>query len=107
MSSAAQLRFDLAQAHFSEPMKMRARKLAGTRLTNDGIIVITADRFRVQSQNRDDAIARLVALLAEAAVPPKPRRKTKPTLGSKLRRLEGKTQRSGIKQLRSRKPPLD
>ena len=107
MSSAAQLRFDLRSSSLPEPLKARASRLAGTRLTNDGIIVISADRFRTQALNRDDAIARLVALLAEAAVPPKPRRKTRPTLGSKLRRLEGKSQRSGVKQLRSRKPSLD
>jgi ribosome-associated protein len=57
--------------------------------------------------NRDDAIARLVELLTEAAVPPKPRRKTRPTLGSKLRRLEGKVKRSSVKRLRSVKPDYD
>jgi ribosome-associated protein len=57
--------------------------------------------------NRDDAIARLVELLTEAAVPPKPRRKTRPTLGSKLKRLEGKVKRSSVKRLRSAKPDYD
>jgi ribosome-associated protein len=57
--------------------------------------------------NRDDAIARLVELLAEAAVPPKPRRKTRPTLGSRLKRLEGKVKRGGVKRLRSMKPDVD
>jgi len=107
LSTAAQLRFNLARADFPEPMKARAARLAGTRLTTDGEIVITAMRHRTQALNRDDAIARLVELLREAAIPPKPRRPTRPTLASKRRRLEGKAQRSGIKRLRSSKPGLD
>ena len=104
VATAAQLRFDLRNSpSLSEPVKARAVRLAGSRLTQAGEIVITADRHRTQALNRDDALARLVALLAEAAVPPKPRRKTKPTLGSKLRRLEGKVERGGIKRLRSGK----
>jgi ribosome-associated protein len=104
VATAAQLRFDLRNSpSLSEPVKARAARLAGSRLTQAGEIVITADRHRTQALNRDDALARLVALLAEAAVPPKPRRKTKPTLGSKLRRLEGKVKRGGIKRLRSGK----
>ncbi|MEQ1902031.1 MAG: alternative ribosome rescue aminoacyl-tRNA hydrolase ArfB [Devosia sp.] len=108
VSSAVQLRFDLRQSpSLPEPVKARAARLAGSRLTLEGVIVITADRHRTQALNRHDAIERLVALLAEAAVPPKPRRKTKPTLGSKLRRLEGKSQRSGVKKLRSGRPDAD
>ena len=108
VSSAAQLRFDLdGSPSLPEPVKARARRLAGTRLTTEGEIVLTADRFRVQAQNRDDAIARLVALLAQAAVPPKPRRATKPTFASKVKRLETKTKRSSVKRLRGAKPPLD
>ena len=85
-----------------EPVKLRAAAAAGSRLTTDGRIVITANRFRAQPQNRDDAIDRLVAILREALVPPKPRRPTRPTLGSKKRRLEGKTQRGTTKRLRGR-----
>lgn len=85
-------------------MKRRAAALAGTRLTSDGVIVITADRHRSQALNRDDAIARLVELLREAAIPPKLRRKTRPTLASKTRRLEGKARRGGVKKLRGRLP---
>ena len=108
VSSAAQLRFDLdGSPSLPEPVKARARRLAGTRLTTEGEIVLTADRFRVQTQNRDDAIARLVALLAEAAVPPKPRRATKPTFASKVKRLETKTKRGSVKRLRGAKPSLD
>ncbi|MEQ1770708.1 MAG: alternative ribosome rescue aminoacyl-tRNA hydrolase ArfB [Devosia sp.] len=102
VSSAAQLRFDLmGSPSLPAPMKSRAAKLAGSRLTTEGEIVITADNHRSQPMNRDDAIARLVELLREAATPPKPRRKTRPTLASKQRRLEGKTRRSGVKKLRS------
>ncbi len=108
VSSAAQLRFDLRNSpSLPEPVKARAARLAGSRLTVDGVIVITADRFRVQPQNRDDAIERLLELLREAAIPPKPRRATRPTLASKTRRLESKVQRGGIKRLRSQKPAID
>lgn len=104
MSSAAQLRFDLmGSPSLPEPLKHRAAALAGSRLTTDGVIVITANRLRSQPQNRDDAIDRLVAILREALHPPKPRRPTRPTLGSKKRRLEGKTQRGEVKKLRSSK----
>jgi ribosome-associated protein len=101
VSSAVQLRFDLeGSPSLPAAMKTRAARLAGTRLTNDGIIVITADRHRTQALNRDDAIDRLVALLKDAAIPPKPRRKTRPTLASKTRRLDSKTKRGGVKRLR-------
>lgn len=104
VSSAAQLRFDLRRSpSLPDAVAVRAARLAGSRLTTDGVIVITADRFRVQSQNRDDAIARLVELLKQAAVPPKPRRATKPTLASKTRRLDSKVKRGGIKKMRSGK----
>ena len=108
VSSAAQLRFDLRNSpSLPEPVKARAARLAGSRLTTDGVIVITADRFRVQPQNRDDAIDRLLELLRQAAVPPKPRRATRPTLASKTRRLDSKVKRGGIKRLRSGKPGDD
>jgi ribosome-associated protein len=108
VSTAAQLRFDLRNSpSLPDPLKARAARLAGSRLTTGGEIVLTADRHRTQAMNRDDAIARLVELLAEAAVPPKPRRKTRPTLGSKLKRLEGKVKRSSVKRLRSAKPDYD
>ena len=108
VSSAAQLRFDARHSpSLSNTVCVRLIKLAGTRATKDGVIVITADRHRTQNQNREDAIERLIELLRAAAVPPKPRRATKPTLASKTRRLEGKTQRSGVKKLRSGKPSDD
>ena len=98
VSTAAQLRFDVMGSP-SLPMgvKARAGRLAGSRLTTSGEIVITADQHRTQAMNREDAIGRLLALLKAAATPPKPRRATKPTYGSKQRRLEGKSQRSDIK----------
>jgi len=107
VSSAAQLRFDLRHAELPAGLKARAARLAGTRLTLAGEIVITAERFRTQALNRDDAVARLVELLRNAATPPKPRRPTRPTLASKTRRLEGKAQRSGIKRLRTGKPEVE
>jgi ribosome-associated protein len=108
VSSAAQLRFNLdASPSLPEPLKARARRLAGSRLTTEGEIVITADRYRTQGLNRDDAVARLLELLREAAIPPKPRRKTRPTLASKTRRLESKSKRGGVKKLRSVKPGMD
>ena len=108
VATAAQLRFDLRRSpSLPEGVKSRAARLAGTRLNSEGVIVITAERFRTQALNRDDAVARLIALLREAAVPPKPRRATRPTLVSKRKRLEGKAQRSGVKKLRSGKPGLD
>jgi ribosome-associated protein len=106
VASAAQLRFDLRNSpSLPEPVKVRAAALAGSRLTTDGSIVITANRFRNQPQNRDDAIARLAALLRAALTPPKPRKPTRPTLASKRRRIESKTRRGVTKQLRGRIEP--
>lgn len=106
VATAVQLRFNLADApELPGPIKARAARLAGRRMTQHGEIVIMADRFRTQEANRRDALARLVALLADAAVPPKARRATRPTAGSRERRLESKARRSGIKQGRGRPAP--
>ncbi|MDC9825616.1 alternative ribosome rescue aminoacyl-tRNA hydrolase ArfB [Devosia sp. ZB163] len=103
VASAAQLRFDLmGSPSLPEPVKLRAAALAGSRLTADGVMVVTANRFRSQPQNRDDAIERVVAMLRAALTPPKPRRATRPTLGSKRRRLDTKTQRGTTKRLRGK-----
>lgn len=103
VSSAVELRFDLANSpSLPEAVKARAARLAGRRLTRDGVIVIAAQRFRDQPRNREDALARLVALLAEAAEPPVPRRPTRPSLASKRRRLEGKTIRGRTKRMRAK-----
>ena len=104
-SSAVQLRFDVRHSpSLSHEVRARLERLAGRRLTRDGVLVITAQRHRTQERNRDDALERLVELIRAAAVRPTPRRPTRPTLGSKVRRLEGKKRRGGIKALRSGKP---
>ncbi|MCW0233191.1 MAG: alternative ribosome rescue aminoacyl-tRNA hydrolase ArfB [Ferrovibrio sp.] len=103
VSTAVQLRFDVRRSQaFSDDVRARLEKLAGSRLTLDGVLVMTAQQHRSQERNRQDAIDRLVALIQTAAVAPKPRRATRPTLGSKKRRLESKTKRSGVKSMRSR-----
>ena len=102
VSTAVQLRFDVRNS-LSLPgaVKTRLARLAGGRLTNDGVLVITAQRHRSQDRNRQDALAALVDLIRRAAVPPVPRRPTKPSYSSKLRRLEGKTHRAGVKRGRN------
>ena len=100
LSTAAQLRFDTRRITLPADAKARLNRLAGQRMTKDGVIVIHAQRFRTQERNRADAIDRLLELLRAAAVRPTPRRATKPTLGSKTRRLEGKKRRSDIKAKR-------
>ena len=99
VESAVQLRFDAAHSP-SIPDKVRARllRLAGSRATKDGVVIITARRHRTQQRNREDALERLVGLIRDAAAPPPPpRRPSKPTFASKQRRLEGKARRSAIK----------
>ena len=100
LATAAQLRFDTRKIALPEDAAARLVRLAGQRMTKEGVIVIHAQRFRTQERNRSDAIDRLLELLREALVRPTPRRPTKPTLGSKQRRLEGKKRRSDIKARR-------
>jgi ribosome-associated protein len=101
VSTAVQLRFDARRSpSLPEPVRARLERLAGSRLTGEGVIVITANRFRSQARNREDARERLIALIRQAATPPKLRRATKPPLGSKLRRAEAKRRRSTVKSLR-------
>ncbi len=85
-------------------MKTRLKVLAGKRMTRDGVIIIIAQRFRTQERNREDALERLVELIKAATVVPVTRRPTRPTLGSKVRRLESKARRSGVKAMRQDKP---
>lgn len=108
VETAVQLRFDVARSpSLPEPVRQRLLHLAGRRLTNDGVLVITAQRHRTQLRNREDARERLLALIREAATPPPPpRRATRPTLGSKKRRLEGKAKRGDVKRMRG-KPATD
>jgi ribosome-associated protein len=100
LSTAAQLRFDTRRVTLADDVAARLNRLAGQRMTKDGVIVIHAQRFRTQERNRADAIDRLLELLGEAAVRPTPRRATRPTMASKKRRLEGKKRRSDVKARR-------
>jgi len=104
VASAVQLRFDAARSPaLPEDVRARLMELAGRRLTRDGVIVISADRFRTQERNRADALERLLELIRAAAVRPMIRRATRPTLASKRRRLEGKQRRGQTKRERSGK----
>jgi ribosome-associated protein len=103
VATAVELRFDAAHSpSLPEAVRARLLRLAGRRATRAGVIVIDAQRFRTQEQNRADAIARLVALVRQAAVAPKVRRATKPTRASRERRLESKRRRADTKRLRGR-----
>ncbi len=103
VATAVQLRFDVRNSpSFPEDVRTRLTRMAGKRMTREGVLVITAQRYRTQEQNRADAIARLVALIRQAARKPKPRRATKPTRASRLRRLARKRQRGETKKLRKR-----
>lgn len=108
LATAVQLRFDVRQSP-SLPQDVRARleRLAGARLTRDGVLVITAQRHRTQARNRQDALERLIALIRQASVAPKKRRATRPTKGSRERRIESKKRRAGVKRLRHARPSLD
>jgi len=101
-SSAVMLRFDLrGSPSLPDAVRARAERLAGSRLTLDGVIVIQAQSHRSREANRRDALERLVELLARAAIAPVRRRPTRPTLGSKKRRLESKSRRADVKKTRS------
>ena len=102
VSSAVHLRFDIRASSLPDEIKERLLGLRDQRLTTDGVIVIKAQTTRSQDMNRADALARLQALVDAVAVLPKARRATKPTYGSKQRRLEGKSQRSAVKSGRSK-----
>ena len=108
LSTAVQLRFDVRNSP-SLPGDVRDRltRLAGSRMTNDGVIVIIAQRHRTQGRNREDALDRLVELIRQAAVRPVKRRPTRPTKASRERRIEGKKRRGGIKNLRRSRPSFD
>ncbi len=108
VSTAVQLRFDAGNSP-SLPGDVRTRliRLAGRRITQDGVLVIEARQFRTQERNREDAIDRFVELVRRAAERPKPRRETKPTRASKERRIAGKKQRGEVKKMRSRRQESD
>ncbi len=101
VATAVQLRFDVKHSpSLPDDVRTRLVSLAGRRITDDGILVIEAKRFRTQDRNRQDALHRLMALMRKAAERPKPRIKTKPSTASKKRKLEAKRHRSRIKQMR-------
>ena len=102
VSSAVHLRFDIRASSLPELIKERLLALADHRVTRDGVIVIKAQTQRTQERNRDDAFARLRELVDSVSVTPKTRRATRPTLGSKVRRLDSKTRRGEIKAGRGR-----
>lgn len=100
VSSAVHLRFDSQSANIPAELKARIMQYADQRIGHDGVIVIKAQEHRTQEQNRSDAFARLIALLQDIAFTPEKRKATKPTRGSQLRRLDGKSKRGQIKRLR-------
>lgn len=104
VESAVQIRFDAKKSEFVDSnMFNRLRKLAGSKMTLEGVIVLTSSETRSQIRNREDATNRLVELLKKSAVEPRIRKKTKPTLASKKRRIEGKKRTSALKKMRSKK----
>ncbi len=106
VATAVQLRFDAGRCgSLPDDVRQRLARLAGRRMTDDGLLIIEARRFRTRQRNRQDAMERLIRLVRRAAERPKPRRKTKPTLASKRRRLETKRRRSRAKHLRRAVPP--
>jgi ribosome-associated protein len=108
VSTAVELRFDVAGSPSLPPdVKARLIRLAGQRMTNDGVLVIDAQRFRSQERNRADARDRLIELIRAATHVPKPRRPTKPGKAAKERRHEGKQRRAKVKKLRGNRPDFD
>jgi len=107
VASAAQLRFDIrGSSSLPEPVRARLERLVRSRISNDGVLVITARRHRSQDMNRKDARSRLVALIRRAASPPPPRRRTRPTAASRETRLADKSRRATLKR-RRQTPPDD
>lgn len=102
VSTAVELRFEAARSpNLPTPVKARLKRLAGRRWTSEGALIVTAAEHRTQGRNRESALEKLVDLIARAAIAPKRRRPTRPTLGSKRRRLEAKTRRGALKALRA------
>ena len=107
VSNAVHLRFDVRASSLPEPVKARLLARRDARISDDGVIVIKAQRFRSLERNREDAIARLHAIVEAVAEPPPVRRPTRPTFASQRRRLEDKAQRAKVKSLRGRGPAGD
>jgi len=107
VATAAQLRFDVRGSSLPEDVRARLIRLAGNRMTTEGVLLIEAKRFRTQEQNRADALNRFAELVRKALVPPKPRKRTKPTAASKAERLQTKKKRGDIKRHRTKSFDLD
>jgi ribosome-associated protein len=108
LSTAVQLRFDVRHSpSLPNEVALRLMRLAGRRMTKDGVLVIIAQNHRTQERNRSEARARLIALIRQAAVKPTPRRATKPTKASREKRIESKKRRASVKALRQSKPSWD
>ena len=108
VSTAVQLRFDVRRSpSLPDDVRARLERLAGKRLTREGVLVIVAQRHRTQQRNREDALARLIELVRAAATPPVPRRPTRPTAASRRRHLADKARRSKVKTLRRDRPDVE
>ena len=108
LATAVQLRFDVRQSpSLPEKVRTRLERLAGTRLTRDGVLVIIAQTYRTQGRNRQDALDRLIDLIQRAAIERRQRRPTRPTKASRERRVEAKKHRAGLKRLRHARPAFD
>jgi ribosome-associated protein len=108
LATAVQLRFNVRTSPaLPDDVRTRLERMAGARLTRDGVLVITAQRHRTQGQNRQDALDRLIDLIRRAAVAPRVRRPTKPTKASRRRRVEAKKHRAGLKQMRRARLTLE
>jgi ribosome-associated protein len=108
LSTAVQLRFDVRGSRSLPPdVRARLERIAGARLTRDGVLVIIAQRHRTQVRNREDALERLIDLVRQAATTPRQRRPTKPSRAERARRVETKKRRASLKRLRGGEPPID
>jgi len=107
VATAVQLRFDVRGSSLPEEAKARLISISGQRITKDGELLIEARRFRTQEQNREDAIRRFVELVRKALIPPKPRRKTKPTAQAKEKRIKAKKIKGEVKRMRKQTFDLD
>lgn len=108
VSTAVQLRFDVGNSpSLAGDVRTRLIRLAGKRITQEGILIIEARQYRTQERNREDALVRLVDLLRKATEKPKPRKKTRPTKAAKERRIESKKLRGSVKKMRKTAPNLD
>jgi ribosome-associated protein len=108
LSTAVQLRFDVRHSpSLPNDVAVRLMRLAGKRMTKDGVLILIAQNHRTQERNRAEALERLIKLIQQAAVAPVPRRPTKPTRAARRERLESKKRRSGVKRLRQSRPSFE